>query len=102
MGRQEEKTMTKYQELKNRLGLNGGGWGANSRKCSNCNGGTRLAAGKKNILITACEHDLVAVRQAIEFAEVSATFTAFSVKTPDQMAHGAWNGGEFKIAKEVR
>lgn len=94
--------MNKYQELRDRLGLNGGGWGRNSRKCSLCNGGTRIAASKKNIIIDACEHDLAAVRQAMQFAEVSATFTAFSVKTPDQMAHGAWNGGEFKIAKEVR
>lgn len=90
----------KYQDLKDALGLNGGGWGSNSRSCSQCNGGTRIAVGKKNILITACVDDTVAVQQALDMAGLTATYKAFVTKTEAEIARGAWEGGEFTIGRE--
>lgn len=89
----------KYQALKDALGLNGGGWGRNSRSCSRCNGGTRIAAGKLNIVITACANDTVAVQQALDMAGLTATYTAFSTKSEAEIARGAWEGGEFTISR---
>jgi hypothetical protein len=86
--------MTKFQELKGLIRIG---------RCAFCNGATNIAAGSRNIRIVACEHDLADVCEALQEAGVfSATkFDAFRKKTAAEIRDGAWEGGEFVIAKEA-
>lgn len=88
--------MTEFQQLKAALGIE-----RHTRVCERCNGHAFISSGSRNVRIAACEHFIALAEQAIALVGVAgrASFKRFYVKTAEQKAHGAWDGGEFVIVK---
>lgn len=88
---------TAFRDLKTALSMGAG----HCIGCPACNGHLSVTSGSKNITVVACNHLRGVAWTALMHLglEMRAVVREFDVKTPEQIANGAWDGVEFKIKK---